>query len=203
MDNEISYLTLFSEDASDDVAAVGSEEQGSDEEFDELIKGRYKDAYTKRTQNMINRRFKETKELESFRDRAVSRERVEAALGAAKEYEAILGEANEVKELYPSFELEAECRDPKFLSLVTAGVGVKGAYEALHHDEIVRGAMQYAADRVYEAARGGIARINDRPTENGVSSSGAIDPKRSVDSLSGSDIRKILKRVEKGEKITF
>lgn len=38
-------------------------------EFEDLIKGRFKEEYSRRTQNIINRRFKEVKELEEFRDR--------------------------------------------------------------------------------------------------------------------------------------
>jgi len=128
--------------------------------------------------------------------------RAEATLGAAGEYRRILAEADEVTSVYPSFDLAAECRDRRFPALIAAGLGVREAYEALHHDEIVAGAMQYAADRVYEAARRA-APIPDRPVENGATGSAAIDPKKNVAAMTESDIRKILKRVQNGEKITF
>lgn len=38
-------------------------------EFEDLIKGRFKEEYSRRTQNIINRRFREVKELEEFKDR--------------------------------------------------------------------------------------------------------------------------------------
>ena len=259
-------LTLFSEDG-------GSEgDVGSDGEFDELIKGRFKDAYTKRTQNMINRRFKDVKQLESFKERATEligaasryfgvgedvgeildaisrggegssalpgegaseappetpdgdggsdgadgesagndaptpKERVARAAAAdrvAALYSDLLREAEETKEKYPSFDLEEECRDKRFTRLISSGLGVRGAYEALHHDELLRGAMQYAADRVYEAARCADALSSERPSENGVSSGGAPDAKRDVASMTSGEILSILKRVKNGEKIRF
>ncbi len=219
---DTSYLTVFSEgegseaeaDAETEVKSAPESEAettlSDDEEFDRLIKGRFKDAYTRRTQNMINRRFKETKELEEYKasTEKILKERdgvrrADAALGAAREYRRILGEAEELKEIYPSFDLEAECREPKFTSLIAAGIGVKGAYEALHHDEIVSGAMQYAADRVYKAARGGFADSDGRPTENGAAGSVASPPRVDVASMTEGDIRRILKRVQSGEKIRF
>ena len=58
-----------SQDAADkkDVVTSSSTLDEKRKAYDELINGEYKDFYTKDTQNMINRRFKETKELESFK----------------------------------------------------------------------------------------------------------------------------------------
>ena len=194
-------------------AAAGQEDISAgelDEEFDRLIKGRFRDAYKKRAQTMINRRFKEMKELEAYREEK-ERERGDEyrrrsasdALGVAGEYSKLIREAEETRAAYPSFELEKECHDPKFISLLKSGIGVRGAYEALHHADIVKGAMQYAADRVYEAAQKGTALAAERPEENGVSDGGAIDPAKNVASLTERDIRDIIRRVEKGETIKF
>lgn len=38
-------------------------------EFEDLIRGRFKEEYSRRTQNIISRRFKEVKELEEFKSR--------------------------------------------------------------------------------------------------------------------------------------
>lgn len=242
MENEKDLsLTLFSE-GEGEAAQVSAAETGSDEEFDSLVKGKFKDAYTRRTQNLINRRFKETKELEAFRDGAKgvidaaaeyfgvepeaekilgaingagkrdaeeegsdrrffeSARRADASLGVAGKYEEFVREARALKEIYPAFDLERECSDKRFTAMLSCGVGVRGAYEAIHHAEIISGAMQYAADRVYEAsARGDGAR----PLENGTHDGAALSPKKDVASLSGAEIRNILKRVERGEKVTF
>ena len=210
-ENEITGAAAENEAVNSQPADAGRENAiGSDEEFEKLIKGPYKDAYARRTQNMINRRFRETKELEAQRERAAleneERERTsraETALGVAGIYSALLRDAEAAKETYPSFDLESECADPRFARLVAAGLGVKGAYEALHHAEILAGAMQYAADRVMEGAAKGFLVREDRPEENGTAQTAAIDPRKNVASLTERDIRDILRRVGKGEKITF
>ena len=209
-ENENTGAAVVDNAAIEETAVAGQEKAvGSDEEFERLIKGPYKDAYARRTQSMINKRFRETKELEAQRDMA-QREReergrytrAEAALGVAGEYSALIRDAESAKETYPDFDLERECADPRFAKLVAAGLGVKGAYEALHHGEILAGAMQYAADRVMEGAiKGSLAA--ERPEENGTHHDAAIDPRKNVASLTERDIRDILKRVEKGEKISF
>ena len=126
--------------------------------------------------------------------------RAEGAAGVAAEYKKLCADADKTKESYPSFDLEAECRNPGFMRLVRAGIGIKEAYEALHHEEIVKGAMQYAADLVWEASRKGTA---NHPAENGVTPTPAADPSRRVESLTAGDIKDILARVGRGEKIRF
>ena len=183
------------------------EEEDLDKEFDRLIKGRYADAYGKRAKQMINRRFRETKELEAFRDRTLA-EREEAdrrgraftALGVASEYSRIMKGAEDAKRAYPSFDLERECSDRAFVNLIASGLSVKSAYEALHHGEIVAGAMQYAADRVAEAAS---RAAPPRPIENGTSKGADADLRRDVSKMSAAEIRDVLRRVERGEKIKF
>ncbi|MBR6917239.1 MAG: hypothetical protein IKN38_03560 [Clostridia bacterium] len=211
-DVETSALDAEQTETGDIAADAGQIEDAEDldGEFERLIKGKFKDSYAKRTQNMINRRFREMKELEKFRDDAIRGEedsrretRAKDALGVASEYSALICEADEVKESYPSFDLEKECADPRFTKLVGAGMGIRGAYEAIHHREILASAMQYAADKVYEAARRGVAASTERPTENGVVSGAAIDPRPDVASLTERDIRDIIHRVEKGEIIKF
>ena len=128
--------------------------------------------------------------------------RASGAAGVANEYKKLCLDADKTKESYPSFDLESECRDPRFTRLIAAGLGVKQAYEALHHEEIVTGAMQYAADLVWEAARKGTAR-SDHPAENGVAPAPAADPTLRVESLTAGDIKNILARVGRGEKIRF
>lgn len=207
----------------------------AEEEFGKLIKGKYKDAYAKRTQSMINRRFREVKELENIRSLAAdalgvedttdavtsalarSREHKEErgardaragrdvpreALGVVTEYERMMAEAAEVKKIYPSFDAAREAENPLFAKLVADGVDMKSAYEALHHDSIVEGAMMLAARRVADAARRAQVQ-SPRPGEGASSPSPAVDPRLDVRSMSADDVRRILKRAEMGEKIRF
>lgn len=56
------------ETAAEGGAQKGAEERNFDEEFDKLIKGEYKDAYSKKVQKTINKRFAETKSLQEQLD---------------------------------------------------------------------------------------------------------------------------------------
>lgn len=48
---------------------TSAENVNSDEEFAELINGRFKEQFTKKTQAIIDKRFKQTKELEEYKQR--------------------------------------------------------------------------------------------------------------------------------------
>ncbi|MBQ7670247.1 MAG: hypothetical protein IJS45_05955 [Clostridia bacterium] len=208
-------------------AGSGDEDAALDEEFGKLIKGKYKNAYAKRTQSMINRRFREVKELENLRRTAaevygvadVTEDVVSAvkagrtpesrddtartAIGVADEYGRLMAEADEVKKLYPSFDVAKEAENPLFSKLVASGVGIKAAYEALHHDSIVAGAMMLAAKRVADAARRGAVLPASRPGEGASLPTTAADPRPDVRTMSADDVRRILKRAENGEVIRF
>lgn len=323
-------LQLFADGAPDGAGAVGDEGaddgRGGDEEFSRLIKGRYKDAYTRRTQNIINRRFRETKELEEFKGRAeplierlfkehkvdsgdfdalesrlfgtgglgdaaetadgvgndngaerggsgtgaaggsnipaggkeADRDRrtdggeavgknngadgkqtfaensrdagsdglggdegnSDAALASAERvrgqitdsrrrsmaeniYCAWLGEAEALAEYYPDFDLGSECSNPAFTAMISSGVSMKEAYEAVHHRELLSGAMKYTADKVAGALWQSVLTGASRPSENGLYSRGVSLEKKSAEKLTDRDIKNILRRVEKGEKVRF
>ncbi len=70
-------LQLFAGEGAEGVAAETGDEVADagqnnaevdyDKEFGELISGRFKEQFTKKTQEIIDKRFKETKELESYK----------------------------------------------------------------------------------------------------------------------------------------
>lgn len=315
-------IRLFGEEPSGDAAggvsepavsggAVGSAESVSsdadgqsfsggdtdpDSEFSRLIRGKYKDAFTKRTQSIINKRFKETRELLEYKEKAgrlisalserygtaaddiegilkavgagsvggdsaggaasvsdnaakdgagvsgatedgsmsadESDERddngengekdgsgseglrgknetirraiaARIAAGAKAQYARWQKDAENIKALYPSFDLERESENPDFTAFLTSGVSLQRAYECAHYDEIMGGAMEYTARAVSEAISRNIQSKGDRPSENGLGARSAINPKKDVSSLTDGDILRILKQVENGKRISF
>lgn len=56
---------------------------------------------------------------------------------ANKLYAKWMGEAEQTQAIYPSFNLEAEMQNPRFLDLLRSNVDVRTAYEVLHKDEIL------------------------------------------------------------------
>ncbi len=214
---------------------TGAENVNTDEEFAELINGKYKEQFTKKTQAIIDKRFKQTKELEEYKERVSPVvERLMEKYGVESGNEGSLIEfmnkenitpderlsarrqelrgrvsdwvrqSEDTKKLYPDFDLRKELRENKLFSqLLLGGAPLTAAYETVHKDEILTGAMAYTAGKVREQVVKGIEAKGRRPIENGVSSESAIVTSVDVNSLTSQDIMKILKQVENGANITF
>ena len=232
-------------------------------EFEQLIKGEYKDLYDARMQKTVQERLKNSKEtvekynslqpileilskkygvdvgdIEAlnkaieeddsyFEDEALEKgisveelkrvkriERENAELtrqiqeqqkqeNAAKIYSAWLQQADETKRIYPSFDLDVEMQNKSFVDLLRAHIPVRTAYEVIHKDDIVSGAMQFTAKTVEQKLTNKIASNSSRPSENGLSSQGAALTKSDVSQLDKLDIREVIRRVQRGEKIRF
>ncbi len=234
----------------------GTENVDLDEEFSQLISGKFKEQFTKKTQGIIDKRFKETKLLEEYKNRVsptlnalmekygIEEGKEETLLqkfgaddgldsdvlndeasenvdvineetddeSALREREdrlrgriaAWVRESKDMREIYPDFDLRNELRSSKLFSqLVLSGAPVRAAYETVHKDEILSGAMAYTADKVREQVVKNIETKGRRPLENGISSESAVMTAVDVNSLTSKDILKILKQVENGANIKF
>ena len=122
---------------------------------------------------------------------------------ANKLYAGWMNQAEEAKKVYPSFDLRAEMQNPKFVDLLRSNIDVRTAYEVLHKDDIIRGAMQFTAQTVESKLAKKIAAQGARPAENGMSSGSPAVVKSDVSQLSRADRDEIRRRVARGEKIRF
>lgn len=248
-------------------AEVQSEEKAEevdlDAEFEELIKGKYKEQYGKRTQDTIEKRLKSSKEtvekynaltptlemlakkygvasddidalnkaieeddayyeqeasekgmsVESLKEiRKMERENAQLRRqmqeqsvkeNADKLYADWLGQSEQLKAVYPAFNLESEIQNPKFLDLLKSNIDVRTAYEVLHKDEIIPAAMKFTAQNVEQKLTNKIRANGARPMENGTSSQSPIAVKSDVSQLTKADLAEINRRVSRGEKIRF
>lgn len=231
--------------------------------FRELVSGEYKDLYTEETQRMIDRRFRETKNLEEAmgahkpildmlaqryqiadgdpaklmtaieQDDAYWSEAAEEAgmtteqykqfqklqrenesfkamerqqqsqQAAQQKYAEWMQGAEQVKALYPDFDMASECKNPQFISMLKAGVPVQHAYEVAHLDVIKGGLAQQTAAQTEKKVVDNIRAKGARPAENGVNSNSGISIKSDVSRLSRHDRQEIARRVARGEKIEF
>lgn len=108
-----------------------------------------------------------------------------------------------IKEVYPSFVLDAEMGNPQFQQLLRSGVDMKTAYEVIHKDEIIPAAMQFTAKTVEQKLANKVMANAKRPAENGMQSQSASLVKPDVASLTKADRAEIIRRVQRGEKIVF
>ena len=234
-----------------------------DAEFEELIKGKYKEPYDKRTQDTVQKRLKGTKEIvdrhneltptlemlakkygvdatdikalnqaieedDSFYEqealeKGITVEQLKSIRKMEKEnadlrrqmqeknvrenanklYASWMNQAEAIKNVYPSFNLDAEMRNPKFTDLLKNNIDIRTAYEVLHKDEIIPAAMQFTAQKVGQQMTNKIIANGARPVENGINAQSSVVTKSDVSQLSKADIAEINRRVARGEKIRF
>jgi len=234
-------------------------------DFENLIKGEYKEAFNSRVQEILNKRFKDNSEMaetmkhqasilkmvsdkygvdatdlqalekavaddESYYEQeALERglsveqlkevkalERDNAELRAAEEarakeersdqiYREWLEEGQQFAQRYglTNFDFNEEVQNPDFTRLLGSGVGVEAAYKAIHFDDMVGGAMATTAENVKAKLTQNVAARASRPSENGVMSHNTVQFKTDVNSLTKADRQEILKRVARGEDISF
>lgn len=120
-------------------------------------------------------------------------------------FDSLRQQAEEVKKLYPGFDLNAELGNKAFVEMTKPGsnIDVLTAYRALHHDELAGAEMKYAVEKSAQKISASVAANSRRPAENGLGASVAMTSKTDPASLGKDDFREIRKRVARGEKIVF
>ena len=114
-----------------------------------------------------------------------------------------LRQSDEVKKVYPTFDFETELKNPQFEQLLNANISVRKAYEAIHFDDIIEGAMRFTTKTVEKKLTDKVIANGARPSENGISSQGASVTKSDVSKLTSADIDEVKRKLARGEKITF
>lgn len=112
-------------------------------------------------------------------------------------------QAEQLKTVYPSFDLNREVQNRDFLSMLKAGVPVRQAYEVVHMDEIKAATASLQAKATEKAVTANIKAKGSRPQENGTGASSGFTVKDDVSRLTAKDRAEIAKRAMRGEVITF
>ena len=170
---------------------------GEQDDFAELIRGRYKAQFDARVQKILDGRLRGLRQ-ENARLRQETQAQRQAQAGALLRLQA---EEGRIRQVYPDFDWKRELASPRFGRLVTAGVDGQTAYEIVHRQELLQAAMAYAAAQARSQTARAIASGGGRVAENrGGSRTGTrSDPK----SLSSRELADIRRRVQDGEKIRF
>ena len=120
---------------------------------------------------------------------------------ADKLYSDWMDQAEQTRKIYPGFDLKAEMNNPKFLDLLRSNIDVRTAYEVIHKDDIIRGAMQFTAQTVESKLARKVAANSARPAENGMRSGSAAVVKSDPSLWTKEDRQEVARRVARGEKI--
>ena len=140
---------------------------------------------------------RENAELKAIRQRQAGEQQAQAQLNQW------MREAEGVKEIYPNFDFRAEIGNKEFQGLLKAGIPVQKAFELVHMDEIREATARSAAQTASQQMQAKIKSKASRPSENGTSSQSAVVVKSDVHSLSRADRAEVIRRAQRGEKISF
>lgn len=185
---------------------AGSENPGQEaqEEFEALIKGKYKEQYDARVQETVRKRLKNTKAAEDTLNALSEKYGItpEEIAALAKGQPPIRRpDARQVQALYPGFSMEKEMGNPQFAQLVRNGVDLRTAFEVVHRDQILPAAMRAAAKAVERKLTASVSAA--RPAESAMEGSATALLKTDVAAMTRADRADIIRRVAKGEKIRF
>lgn len=142
------------------------------------------------------------------RENKVLREKQRAAEERAAFEQKFAGwsaEADALKGIYPNLNLTEEFNNPQFVRLLDSGVDVKAAYQAVHFDELMGGALQYTAQQAQKAALDGVRANGIRPNENGAKGSHGASQKLDVTKLTREDRLRLAEEARRNpdKRITF
>ena len=151
------------------------------DEFEELIKGPYKEAFSAKVQSIINKRFKEQKTNEA-----------KANSNAASPTNSEL-QAPDVKTI----------TDSTLKTLIEAGIDAETAYKVLHLDEMLDNSMRYGASVAAKQLADSIRIKGMRPKENGLNSQGGFTAHKGAAGLTPEKRRELAKKALMGEQIGF
>lgn len=114
-------------------------------------------------------------------------------------------EAEALKGTYPNLNLMDEFHNEQFVRMLDAGVGVEMAYQAVHFNDLMGGALQYTAQQTQKAVMDGVKANGMRPNENGAKGSNGANQKIDVNKLTDAEIDALIERARRNpdERITF
>lgn len=110
-------------------------------------------------------------------------------------------ESENIKDIYPNFDFEAEFANKEFYNLISRGIDIKTAFEILHKDEILAGGVNYAYNQAVRQTVDNIRSRGNRPAENGLRTAPAADKKPVADTKAKRD--ELIRRSMAGERVVL
>ncbi|MCI8589425.1 MAG: hypothetical protein HFE77_01760 [Clostridiales bacterium] len=109
----------------------------------------------------------------------------------------------QVQKIFPTFNLDEEMKNPDFAYLVRPGspTSIEDAMYAVHHREILSGAVKTAAQEAAKKTANTIAAGRARPIEGGLSTPPPVIVKNDPSKWTKEDLAEIRRRVARGERI--
>lgn len=135
-----------------------------------------------------------------YRQRDAQRAREEAA---QKTMNGWLSQADAAKAVYPSLDLQVEMQSPEFVRLLQAGVPVRAAFEVVHKDDIISGAMRFAQNTAAEKLANSVASGQARPAEGGMGQAPTAQTKVDPSKLTLKEMEEQIRQAARGARISY
>lgn len=103
-------------------------------------------------------------------------------------------QANNLKNLFPDFDLHKELENPVFAKALSGGLNIESAFYAVHGAEITSGAMQYTAQAVKQATVNDMVSRKNFPSEGALSGNAAAKVAKDISSMSKKEIMEMAER---------
>lgn len=146
--------------------------------------------------------------LQDFKQDAIERQQEEEQRAEFQAHMNMLQQqAEELRGIIPDFDLKRELQDERFMKLTSpmAGISVRDAYFALHHDEIQAAGMAAATRVAQEKIANSVRANRTRPQENGGGGASAEPPRMHASKMSAAERANLKKQIYQaaavGEKI--
>ncbi len=150
--------------------------------------------------------YKKMVKLQQEHDEAVANaQRAEEQRKNREHIEGLYRQAEELKQLFPDFDLDKEMENEEFFRMTApGGFTVKQAFYALHGEELGPQLMAYGVQQGKDQITRSIQANARRPVEGAsMSASRGIDPHVDPRGLTDKQYDEIVNRVRRGERITF
>ena len=213
-------------------APAAGEHEEKNARFNELIMGEYKEQFNEAVQSILKERLAKLSETaERYEKLCPAMELLAESCGidfqdadafalaitsglsadgkdmreksrrerANRRYDNWLCQSGEAHAAYPEFDLTKELENEEFKALLRSSIPVKTAYEFVHRQEF----MEKAASEMEKAILKKVFAENLRPREGALSASGGTLMNSDVSNMSKSTRQEIIRRVQRGEKISF
>ena len=118
------------------------------------------------TAKKVDQRQRENERQQALQQRSLQEQKIQ------QHFVKLEQQAEQMKKVFPSFDLRTELQNPAFARMTSPNVGisVEDAYYAIHRNEIQTASMQAAVRRTTENISNAIQSGSRRPNESGASS---------------------------------
>lgn len=179
-------------------------------DFQALITGPYRrefeEAVAGRVQYELNRmRGDGTRDAENRLRPKGDQEKARRDAALRRHFAELTRQGEELKQIFPGFDLMAEMQNPAFVRMTAPGTGVsvKDAFYAVHGEDIQRESMQYAAAQAGRRIAASVQAGASRPVENGIQAASPVMIGVDIRGMNKKQREEYRRRIHNGEIINF